>query len=138
MSNQISGPLLSTDVPMPCIVLLENDLLPWRLATNPDHPGIRGPVQLLDPVSSCHTGGSLLRKVWASLGRDFARTLSRHGVPATWDFGSRAFERHLRSRPHPPSAKYLRAYVTFQHPFATRLNVTDASGVAVVGTTRAE
>ena len=60
MSDQISGPLLPTDVPMSCTILLENDVLPRRLATNPDHPGIQKPVQLLDPVSPYHTGCLLL------------------------------------------------------------------------------
>ena len=100
---QLAAP--PTDVPMPSILLPGNDVLPWRLATNPDHLGIQKLIQLLEPDSPSRTGDTLLREAWASPGRDFARTLSRRGPPATLDFGSHAPERHFRLQLHPLSAK---------------------------------
>ena len=99
-----------TNVPMPSIHLLESDVLPWRLATNPDHLGIQKPVRLLGPDSPSRTGCTLSREAWAPPGRIFARTLPRHGPPATLDFGSHAFERQCKVY-----------YEPIQHPFTIRL-----------------
>ena len=67
---QLAAP--PTDVPIPSILLQENDVLPRRLATNPDHLGIQKLIQLLEPDSPSRTGDTLLREAWASPGRDFS------------------------------------------------------------------
>ena len=96
---QLAAP--PTDVPIPPMLLSEDDVLPWRLATNADHLGIQKPVQLLEPGSPSRTGGTLVREAWAPPGRVFERSFPRRGPPATSDFGSHAFERQCKVLTNP-------------------------------------